>query len=152
MEIEGGFEDEIEEILKQRIKNEQIQYLVKWKEVEEPTWENEDDILDDYALLIKNFLSKQRKNQKEKEKEKQEKMNQHTNYKSPATYSQAKLPRFIRENGKIISAKTKRKIEASRKNLDIVSLFNDLLQKLTGTCLVFQCVIFSTSGSCSCQK
>lgn len=102
-EEEGDYEDGIEVIIKERRKNNEVQYLVKWVDEEEPVWENEEDILEDYTFAIKKFKEKEKSQKKPKEAKKE------TNVRSSSSpsYPQQKAPRFYRHLGKLVYAKAK---------------------------------------------
>lgn len=123
-EVEDYEEEGIENILKERTKNNEVQYLVKWKGIEEPTWENEDDILDDYPLEIKKFILHER----DKAKQKRENITHATvshSSKAP-TFPHQKNPRFTREGGKIVYIK--RKHRATQGKGGIMCLLKELMK------------------------
>lgn len=105
---EFNSEEGIEMILKERTKNKEVHYLVKWIGEDEPVWMNEEEIVDDYPYTIKKFQESKKAVQKEHEKEKESKKVPRTfKPSSSPSYSQQKAPRFIRKEGKLIYAKAK---------------------------------------------
>lgn len=93
----------IEKILKDRKKNNEVQFLVKWFEEDEPVWEYEEDIIDDYALQIKEYQNRKKQVEIAQKKEKEANF-AHRQFQSSSgpTFPKQKAPRFTRRDGKIV--------------------------------------------------